>query len=278
MAYLLAWTQNVNTQDVKGVTPLHLPVESTYCVPNNTRMIYHLLIKGADATIQDNQGRDAINYIRTISDNQSWAGKIIDILERSIEGNKTLLTKVKESLMIQNPIGVYKKSSKIMVRFIITMIVSQLCIHFIIFPFMNVPKTSHFLGQVIAFDKMWIDFLFLCFSLFGFLSWYIDPGVVKKDKNISLLTLMEEFEATELCPECEVIMLPRCKHCNMCNQCVDRFDHHCPWLNSCIGRRNHVYFLFFVLFITSYLFVVASTMIAFFILAANGLLTTDSDS
>lgn len=31
-------------------------------------------------------------------------------------------------------------------------------------------------------------------------------------------------------------------HCRYCDKCVQKFDHHCMWLNTCIGERNYGYF------------------------------------
>ena len=49
-----------------------------------------------------------------------------------------------------------------------------------------------------------------------------------------------------LCPKCMVIRTPRSRHCSTCNYCVERYDHHCPWVNNCIGQKNHGYFMVFL--------------------------------
>jgi hypothetical protein len=32
------------------------------------------------------------------------------------------------------------------------------------------------------------------------------------------------------------------RHCRLCEKCVAHFDHHCKWLNNCIGEHNYRYF------------------------------------
>lgn len=66
------------------------------------------------------------------------------------------------------------------------------------------------------------------------------------------MALLETFDPESLCPFCQVIRLPMSRHCNICNKCVDRYDHHCPWVNNCVGRTNHANFYLHLVLVILY--------------------------
>lgn len=49
------------------------------------------------------------------------------------------------------------------------------------------------------------------------------------------------------CNECFIYRPPRAAHCYICNVCVEKLDHHCPWLGTCIGKRNYRLFLLYII-------------------------------
>ena len=48
------------------------------------------------------------------------------------------------------------------------------------------------------------------------------------------------------CKTCDVLRPPRSFHCSICEMCVEVHDHHCPWVGTCIGRRNTHFFIGFL--------------------------------
>ena len=39
----------------------------------------------------------------------------------------------------------------------------------------------------------------------------------------------EKSEDWTVCARCEMYRPPRAHHCRICQRCIRRMDHHCPW-------------------------------------------------
>ncbi|XP_076948467.1 putative protein S-acyltransferase 17 [Bidens hawaiensis] len=79
---------------------------------------------------------------------------------------------------------------------------------------------------------------------------FSDPGTVN-DENVSQYLSLYPYDnviySEKECSTCKILKPARSKHCSICDRCVARFDHHCGWMNNCIGEKNTIYFVMFLL-------------------------------
>ena len=102
-------------------------------------------------------------------------------------------------------------------------------------------------SRVIDLNKAMIisNFALLVLTLlFLMMTTMSDPGFIRQ--GVDFINLVEEFDATQMCPECRILRTIRSRHCGVCHKCVERFDHHCPWINNCIGVNNHNFFMIYI--------------------------------
>ncbi len=65
-------------------------------------------------------------------------------------------------------------------------------------------------------------------------------------------------QVVSVCKKCVAPRPPRAHHCSVCGRCVLKMDHHCPWINNCVGHLNHRhFFLYMVYMVLGCLFVMA---------------------
>ncbi|KAK9880178.1 hypothetical protein WA026_010051 [Henosepilachna vigintioctopunctata] len=59
---------------------------------------------------------------------------------------------------------------------------------------------------------------------------------------------LSDVKYMQFCKLCNSYKAPRSHHCRKCKRCVLKMDHHCPWINNCVGWRNHGHFVAFLAF------------------------------
>ena len=50
-----------------------------------------------------------------------------------------------------------------------------------------------------------------------------------------------------LCEHCLLVQSIPTKHCKLCEACCSKFDHHCLYICSCVGLKNHRPFIYFLI-------------------------------
>ncbi|KAI7743848.1 hypothetical protein M8C21_018090 [Ambrosia artemisiifolia] len=124
-----------------------------------------------------------------------------------------------------------------------------------------------YLSSVLVFIKAWFGLgsspgiinalLFtalalLCISNYA-LAMFTDPGSVPpsfapdiEDPLHPIHEIKRKGGDLRYCKKCCLYKPPRSHHCRICKRCVLRMDHHCVWMNNCVGHANYKLFFVFV--------------------------------
>jgi len=206
---------NVQDED-NGYTPLHYAV-----ISGNYLVVKRLLLKGADLNIKGNRGelpcdlakRNSNYTIAKLLKKKSWIKRYLGIRQGPIP-NKNLFTFVLFFVLFFG------------------MVLSHI--------FLVIPYVTN-VTWIIFFDVFigLVAIMFLC-------CWLKDPGAVRNQGDVDLLSLLKNYNPHQLCSDCVIVKPPRSRHCEICQECISVYDHHCTWVNNCVGAKNHKYFISFI--------------------------------
>lgn len=72
---------------------------------------------------------------------------------------------------------------------------------------------------------------------------FTDPGAIPQSAvPVDVYTPA----AHAMCSRCQAYKPKGAHHCRICDRCINGMDHHCPWMNNCIGTGNLKHFILFL--------------------------------
>ena len=219
VVFLLTFGANVNYKDNNGLTPLHYAVKF-----NKLKIAKKLIQRGAN--------KDLREYDKNITPVEMAREKnYLDFLEVFRKKN------IFEILFLRPNIGKKKYKKINFFAFLVIYFFIFFTNYSIILP--NVNK--NFINYI------YIIFFIIIIGLF-FLLHFVDPGRVKTKRYLSFIDIIErEEDINHFCPQCKVkITNVHTKHCLICDDCFEEFDHHCFWVDNCIGKNNFGLFFTFL--------------------------------
>ena len=244
---------NLNSQDNKGYTALHYAVEN-----NNEKMVKHLLLRGANKYITDKNNLNAYNLAVL---RKYW--NLADILyhpnccQNLMYGEEIGKLTKKRSMLLLISYLIFNIFYKLIIFFRFFFVIKDIAFDLSDFKiYVGTNEKQYELGDFLSCLKedcipeisvfyicSFIDFVLLIYIIIFKCSnkVYLPKILNVKDK---LSKLYEQNE--NICVKCGITKKPSTKHCLICDRCVDDWDHHCYWLNSCINKKIYCKFKLFL--------------------------------
>ncbi|XP_059142261.1 palmitoyltransferase ZDHHC17-like [Physella acuta] len=250
---LLSKGADIDALNLKNETPLDIAINQS-----NSDLVFKLrqLQAAAEATKKSVLGKYAsdkvfrrkvsyvfpfiaifvIGFIPELS--LHWGLKVLFLLVCFIIGNIIFKAFFDESTSYRIPISIYL-ATKFWMYF--TWI-------FYLLPYMPGSITFHMMFIIVS--------ILLTYNFYK--AWRTDPGYLKSNREDKIKTILDLAETQTLrldqfCSTCLIRKPLRSKHCTVCNRCVAKFDHHCPWVDNCVGANNHRYFIGYLFFLMTML-------------------------
>ena len=215
----------INSVNNQGQTALHITVLTSGSIST----IKKLIKKGININIKDNNGLTVNDLIKGKKEYANIEKVIYDYTNKNFLGLNHHINDIKNKYF----------------KYIFLIFLSIFILSSIIFMFIPYLKFINFISY---FDEnlFYISTIFFI-SLFIFIT-ESNPGIIEKNETESWINIIEKGQKLEkMCPYCRVELNFNSKHCFLCNKCIEVYDHHCHWINNCVGNKNKPYFIAFII-------------------------------
>ena len=139
-----------------------------------------LFTKGAYPFAKDNDGNTILDLAKKITVDTKAKVRLNFILEDKMEVNKSCLKRLVDICSIEEASYKMKKQYTTMIKYILTIFVTQFLLQSLVFPFMS----NHAI-------KTTLCVLFILWFFFCMVTWWLGPGKIEQDPSVTLLDLVE---------------------------------------------------------------------------------------